>query len=114
MRAGQLRHRVTIQKLGTRIDDGTGGGSIPFTDVAEVYASIDPLSGNELLRAEQFEASLTHRIRTRYVAGVHPSYRVLYVDEYADSTRVFDIKQVIDPEERHRELELMCEELVTW
>lgn len=108
MRAGQLRHKVKIQSLGTRVDDGTGGGSIPFADLAEVYASIEPIDGYELLRAENFDANLTHRVRTRYVAGVRPSNRILY------GTRVFDIKRVIDPEERHIELEMMCEELVTW
>jgi SPP1 family predicted phage head-tail adaptor len=103
-----------LQKQGERIDDGTGGGSIPFEDVVKVHASIEPLSGNELLRAEQFEASLTHRVRTRYYPGVKPHWRIRYDDDRADITRVFDIKSVIDPEERHRELELMCEELVSW
>ena len=115
MRVGKLRYRGKIQKMGTREDDGTGGGSIPWDDVyTDVPASIEPLSGNELLRAEQFEASMTHRVRTRYYPNVRPSYRFTFRDEAAERERVLDIKTVIDPEERHRELELMCEELVTW
>lgn len=110
MQSGKLRHRGTIQRQGARVDDGTGGGSIPWNDLyADIPASVEPLSGNELLRAEQFESTLTHRVRTRFYQGVRPSDRFVY-----ESTRVFDIKHVIDPEERHRELELMCEELVTW
>lgn len=109
MRTGKLRHRVTLQQLGARVDDGTGGGSIPYIDAYEnVAASVEPLEGNELLRAEQFESTLTHRVRTRYYAGVRPHWRIQY------GSRVFDIKHVIDPEERHRELEMMCQELVTW
>lgn len=108
MRAGLLRHKVTLQKLGERVDDGAGGGSIPFEDVADVWAHIHPLAGSELLRAGQFDATLSHRISIRYYPGIHPSWRVKY------GTRVFDIKSVADLDERHREIELMCEELVTW
>jgi SPP1 family predicted phage head-tail adaptor len=113
LRAGQLRHRVTLQSLGTRTDDGYGGGSILFTDEVTLNASIEPLSGEELLLAGQEESSLTHRIRTRFYAGVAPHWRVKYEDRYR-GTRMFDIDTIIDPEERHRELELMCTELVTW
>jgi SPP1 family predicted phage head-tail adaptor len=113
MRAGQLRHRVTLQSLGTRVDDGYGGGSILPVDEVTLNASIEPLSGDELLEAGQLEAALTHRIRTRFYAGVKPHWQIKYVDKYAGERR-FDINTVIDPEERHRELELMCTELVTW
>lgn len=106
--AGKLRHKVTLQSLGTRTDDGMGGGSILPVDEAEVFASIEPLTGNELLRAGQLESTLTHRIRMRYFPGVKPSWQVKY------GTRIFDIDRIIDVEERHRELELMCTELVTW
>ncbi len=108
MRAGQLRHRVHIQQLGTRVDDGMGGGSIIPETVLTVNAAIEPLTGDELLRAGQLESTLTHRVRIRYIEGVKPSWQVKY------GTRIFDIDRVIDPEERHRELELMCTEQVTW
>lgn len=108
MRAGQLRHQVTLQQLGARVDDGTGGGSIPFNDVASVWAAIEPLTGRELLDAGQYDPSLTHRVRIRYYAGVRPSWRIKY------ATRLFDVKSIADLEERHREMDLMCEELVTW
>jgi SPP1 family predicted phage head-tail adaptor len=113
MRAGNLRHRITLQSLGERTDDGMGGGSILPVDEATLNAAIEPLSGNELLEAEQLEAQLTHRIRTRFIPGVKPHWRVRYIDKHAGE-RVFDIDSVIDPEERHRELELMCTELVSW
>lgn len=109
MQSGKLRHKVTLQELGARVDDGTGGGSIPFADVyTDVWASIEPLAGGELLLIEQWETKRPHRVRTRYYAGVRPSWRVVYGD------RVFDIKSIADKEERHIELEMMCEELITW
>lgn len=106
MRAGQLRHAVVLQKLGTRTDDGYGGGSISETDVATVYAAIEPLTGNEFLRAGQFDATIDTRIRIRYYPGVLPEWRVKW------GTRVYNIKSVADLDERHREIELMCEEVI--
>lgn len=112
MQAGKLRHLVTLQSLGARVDDGIGGGSIPFADVAELWASIEPLSGRELLLAGQLDDRMTTRVRTRYYAGVRPSWRIRWVDN--GTVHVFDIKSIADKEERHIELEMMCEELVTW
>lgn len=121
MKAGRLRHRGTFQKPGPRIDDGAAGGSAPYVNVAEVYASIEPLTGRELFQAGQFDPRLSHRVGTRYIQGVKPSWRFVYgdvnklnSDNESERPRVFDIKSVADIEERHRELELMCEELVTW
>lgn len=111
--AGQLRHRVTLQKLGTRADDGMGGGGIPWEDVTDVHASIEPLSGREQLQAGQIEAALSHRIRTRFVNGVKPHWRIKHIDPLT-GTHVYDIESIADPESRHRELELMCNELVDW
>lgn len=108
MQPGKLRHLVTLQQLGARVDDDMGGGSIPFTDVAQLWASIEPLSGRELLQAGQLDDRMTHRVRMRYYAGIRPSWRIAY------ESRVFDIKSIADKEERHIELELMCEELITW
>lgn len=108
MRAGELRHKVTLQDLGTRVDDGYGGGTIPLVEVADVWASIEPLTGHERLQAGQFDTSITHRIRIRYYAAIRPHWQVRF------GTRVFDIKSVADKYERHREVELMCEELITW
>jgi SPP1 family predicted phage head-tail adaptor len=113
MRAGKLRHKVRLQKLGPRIDDEMGGGPIPFVDVAEVHASIEPLSGREQLLAGQLEAELTHRIRTRFFNGVKPHWRIR-LDDPLTGTHVYDIESIIDPESRHRELEMMCTELIDW
>jgi SPP1 family predicted phage head-tail adaptor len=100
-----LRHEVTIQQPGTRVDDGYGGGSVVDSNVATVWAAIEPLTGNELFQAGQFNPSLSHRVRIRYYPGIRPSWKVKY------GTRTFDIKSVADVDERHREVVLMCEEL---
>lgn len=106
MRAGQLRQRVTIQeKSVTR--NSYGEEVITWSDVATVWASVEPLSGREFLDAQRAGAEVTTRIRIRYRSGIAPEMRVTYGDH------VYDIKAVIDVEERHREIQLMCREVVT-
>lgn len=102
MRAGRLKQRVRIQEFVEVVDEyGTPIGS-DWEDVAIVWASVEPLRGREYIQLQNTQAELTTRIRIRYQPGITPAMRVLYDD------RKFNIQSVIDPEERHRELELMC------
>lgn len=103
--ASIFRHRVTIQEL----RDGQDESGQPFhewQDVATVWAAVEPLRGREYFEAHQVQAEVTTRIRIRYRPGIRPDMRVLY------GGRVFNITAIIDPEERHRELQLMCREVV--
>lgn len=105
MRAGELRHRITIQRA-VEVSDDLKTPTVTWQDVATVWAAVEPLSGREYLLAQNVNAELTVRIRIRYRPGVTPGMRVLY------NGRVFDIQAVIDVEERHRELQLMCKEIL--
>lgn len=105
MSAGKLRHRVTIQQL-VKADDGYGGIVETWQDVATVWATVEPLRGSERYRAQQVQSELTHKVTMRYRPGVKPQMRLLYGD------RVLEIEAVIDVEERHRWLELLCSEVV--
>ena len=105
--AGRLRHRLVLQD---RNPSGDGGGgeagdpwAVPVT-VATVWGSLEPLSGAERLRAMRLESRVTHRIAIRYRAGVSADMRVVF------GPRTFNIRAVIDPGERRRMLELLCEE----
>lgn len=105
MNVGQLRHRVTIQQL-TRVEDEGGGYAEVWTEVATVWAAIKPLRGNERYEAQQVQSTLTHKVTIRYREGIKPQMRLTY------KGRIFDIESVIDIEERHRWLELLCSEVV--
>lgn len=101
MRAGQLRNRVTLERrvqgqdeLGQPIDEWLALGIVP--------ASIEPLNGREYLAAGAEQSEVTTRIRIRYFAGLLPADRVTH-----DATQ-YDIKSVIDPQTRKREIVLMC------
>lgn len=97
--------RVTLQAMSTTFDERHQARRTPL-DLAEVWASVEPLSGREYFLARQVNAEATVRVRIRYRAGITPRMRVKY------GSRSLEIVSVIDPGERHEELHLMCKELV--
>ncbi len=103
--AALFRQRVTIQRL-VEGQDEVGQPVQEWQDVATVWGAVEPLRGREYFAAAQTQAEVTTRIRVRYRRGIRPDMRALY------DGRVFNITAVIDPEERHRELQLMCREAV--
>ncbi len=103
MQAGKLRYLVTVQQP-TDTPNSFGEPVITWAALVRTHASIEPLSGRELWNAQQVQAQVTHRVRLRYYPGVMAKMRVSY------GSRYLNIESVIDPEERHRELELLCTE----
>ena len=81
-------------------------------DDATVWASIQPMDGRELTEARQVQMSTTHNIVMRYGSDVVPEAkdRVKWVD--ARGTRIFNIKSVVNMDERREQLMLKCEERV--
>ena len=107
MRKGPLRHLITIQSLTDTVSAGTRGGlTETWADFVEMRASIEPLTGSERFAAQIVDAQVNTRIRMQYTAGVTPKMRVKF------GTRFFDIKAVLNIEERNRELELLATERV--
>jgi SPP1 family predicted phage head-tail adaptor len=73
--------------------------------VATVWAQISPLNAREAQdQANRMEARTTHKAWIRYLAGVNSGMRLKW------GSRVFAIAEVIDPEERHEMLALLCTE----
>lgn len=75
--AGRLRHRVLIQRPVRDIVDGEPVVD-QWEDVAQVWAAILPLRGNEYLTAEQFRPGVTTRIRIRWFDGITSEMRVIF------------------------------------
>lgn len=70
--AGSFREQVAVQAFTTTPDDA-GGYTETWADVAawsQLFAEIEPLTGNEQLRAMQAEASGTHRVRMWALEGL--------------------------------------------
>lgn len=108
MRAGKLRHRVTIQSPpSTRNEYGEEEqDSDDWTTFARVWAAVIPLSGRELWNAQQVQGDVTHRVEIRYLQGINPKMRVKFGE------RFLNIASVMNLDERNVEMHLMCMERV--
>lgn len=103
MRIGKLRHRVKLQVY-TATRDSFGGEVEAWTDIAELWASIEPISGKEYFASQQINAEVNTKIVIRYKAGVNPKMRIKFGD------RFFEIVSVICIQEKRKEIHLMCKE----
>lgn len=108
LQAGKLRHLVTIQSPVSTKDDSGGPVISSWVNLSPetTYASIEPIGGRELWALQMANSLTTHRITIRYQQGITARCRVKYGDRY------FQISAVLNVEERNRELQLLCTEIV--
>ncbi len=103
MRIGELRKQIIIQSENPTTDSA-GGYVLAWTDVATVWAEIKPLSGNEVFTAQHLEGHITHHVLMRYRSDVTTDMRLSY------NGRLFNIRAVLNMEERNQWTELLVEE----
>ncbi|WP_151724407.1 phage head closure protein [Acinetobacter ursingii] len=93
--AGELRHRVVIQKYqqggrdedGFEIEDG-------LVEYAKVWAKVTPLSAKDLISAQADQSEVTARMKIRYRTDIDTEMQVVW------KGRVFSIKsQALDDNE---------------
>ena len=109
MRAGALRHLVTIEsQANTR--SATGEVIPTWSTLVERWAEVRPLTGKEpYVAALQLQGEQMHRVRMRYDAAldaVTTKMRIKF------GSRYFDIQYKFNLDERDRELHLVGEEIV--
>lgn len=114
MNVGDLRHVVTIQNPGVRVPDGDGG----YTQEPEILsqrraASVTPATERDLERvvANTVQSTASHVVRMRFLRGVSTQSQVIFHDP-VQGDRLFSVVGIRDPEERHVELVLACEEVI--
>lgn len=100
---GAMRHRITFQKP-LKTPDGYKGHTVKWQDVFTVWASVEPLSGREYFYSHQIKAEVTHRVKMRYRNGITLEMRIKHLD------RTLAIESVLDLEERHQIIEILCRE----
>ena len=107
MRAGELRHKITFQQL--TVANDTWGKSVPtWTDQVTTRAAIWPMKSVERIESMKLDNEVTHKIRIRYRTGITAKMRVKFVKD--NSTRYFNIRSIINADERNIYLELMATE----
>ena len=102
MNIGTLSERFTLEAP-VRTADGGGGAGIAWETVAELWAHVRPISGDERLAHDQLAGRLTHEAWIRWRAGVVPAMR------FRQGTRIYEIVAVLEPQ-RRAWLKCLCEE----
>ena len=102
-KVSDLRRRITFQKS-VKTPDGYKGFTEAWQDVITVWAAVEPLTGREYFYAHQIKNEVSHRIRIRFRSDVDASMRIMLGE------RAFAIESMIDMQERHEFLEILCRE----
>lgn len=104
MRAGRLRHRITVQQQATG-RDGHGGKTGPWTDfMADIPAAVEPIRGREFAALQAAQSDVSIRFRIRFTPGITAAMRVVWEGKAYEI-----VGPPIDLAGLHRELELMCQ-----
>ncbi len=100
---GKMRQRLTLQQP-VRAADGGGGAAVTWTAVADVWAALLPVGGDERVDADALQGRVTHEVWIRFRSDVAAPMRFIF------GTRIFDIRSVTDIEEAHRFQRCLVEE----
>jgi SPP1 family predicted phage head-tail adaptor len=84
---GQMRRKIAMQRRTTA--NVAGEVTETWTDIAEAWAAIEPLSGRELQWAAQVHADATHQVKMYYRSGLTARDRLSYYDPASQTTRLF-------------------------
>ena len=103
MSAGRLRERLIIQSESST-PDGGGGYAVSWVNVVTAWGSVKPQRGGESLDAMQVRDTVLYDVTIRYRTGVIPKQRIAW------GSRIFNIRAVMNKDERERYLTLVCEE----
>lgn len=101
---GDLRLRVAIEAP-IDIPDGAGGMTRSYARLANVWAHVSALSGEDRFLAARHEQSILHLVRIRWRGDVTNDMR------FVASDRKLFIRSCFDPDGRRRFLLCRCEEI---
>lgn len=106
MRTGSLgRAQITIQTMTNGTDSQGGTTKTPSTLVANLPASVLPLSGQETIEVGQQRSELRTKVTIRFRTDVSVKDRIVL------GSRTLQIATISDPDGKRRKLELLCTEV---
>lgn len=105
---GKFRWPARIERPVGDHDDYAPGLGQSWELVGMTMCSLDPVSGEERVHADQVHGQVTHKVRMPFRDGLSPTFRLVFTP--ASGQRVFEVRSVVDVGEARRVLELMCVE----
>lgn len=102
----KMRHRFTILASTGPEDsrDQYGEPALAQAVLCETWAQVRPLTGKQLESARQVYAEVTHEVTLRWRPGVEAGQTGVL------NGRLYHLDAVMDLEERHEWLQLLCTE----
>lgn len=105
MNIGEMRNRITIKQRSST-QNAYGENTYTWTDFKTVWASKEPLLGNEFFRAEETQSKVEIKFRTHYIPGVLNEMRIHH------GTEIYDILSAINVKSMNRELLMYCRKVI--
>lgn len=104
MRAGRLRHRITLQSPADGSPNARGEYSQTWTGQGDVWASVEPMSGSEKQESDKAVIDISHKITIRRRSAVDATWRALF------DGRALYFVSALRPDERAISVEIMAQE----
>lgn len=90
MRAGDLDRRITIEQATAGTDD-YGAPTQTWATLAQVWAQVKPVRGQEYFAAQQVNARVDTVFKIRHRTDITTAMRISYGSEYYDIQSVLEI-----------------------
>lgn len=106
--SGRRPHPLKLKRpVGEKRSDGDGDYEQDYEVFAEPFGSVEPATASRLEKLTSAGAVgiATHIVTIPFIAGVELKQQVIY------NGRRLDVIGYADPEERHVELVLVCQEI---
>lgn len=91
MDIGELKHRITFQKLVTDTNEN-GFEMEDWKDYKTVWAAITNLHGREYFEAAAVKAENTVKFKIRYIQNIEPTMRIIFKGKRYNITSIDNIK----------------------
>jgi SPP1 family predicted phage head-tail adaptor len=100
---GAMRARITVQRENPQAAGG-GAYAVGWTNVATLWAQIEPINGREALQGARLESRVAYRLVLRYRPDIVAGMRVVW------QGKNFAIQTVLDQGVTHRFTQLLVSE----
>jgi head-tail adaptor len=109
MQAGRQRHRVVLEERAD-VQDSVGDYEVAYIELAEVWASIIPVSGRERIAGAQVASEHDTRIVIRFRRGLDSTIRIRHVvvHESPAIEELYDVQAILPDATGRRWLTFLC------
>lgn len=106
MHIGELRHRITIQKIVPVINENGFESEMP-EDFKTVWGTLTNLHGKEYFAAMAVQAETTVKFTIRYLVGIDQTMKILF------QGKTYSIKAIDNIKYKNRYIEIQAMEVET-